>query len=216
MQYKICSVEKFSVKKLGKKLSCIVMDYIPHKDLSDIIKKKLSIKEIVKYAIGICEALSLIHNEGMTHRDIKPSNIKIDSLANAYIFDLEIAKIKDKISITSRDVVVGTLQYMSPEQTYSNPSLNYRSDIYSLGITLFEMIEGQVPFDSTASDYDEYKKEIMRKHREEEPPPIIRSDCPESLKEVVFTALKKDREERYSSAQEMADALTAVLESLNN
>jgi serine/threonine-protein kinase len=154
----------------------------------------------------IASALDYAHEQGVIHRDIKPQNILIDQ-SNAYLSDFGMVKsIFDTSNLTRRGTILGTPAYMSPEQCRS-PAVDKRSDIYSLGVVLFELLTGKLPFDSNLS------AGVMHMHMFVEPPTAasIRPEIPDEICAVVNKALAKEPDARYQTAGEMAAAFKAVL-----
>src|SRR5438132_2197538 len=157
-------------------------------------------------------ALDAAHAAGMIHRDLKSDNIRlVDSNGAdwAKVLDFGIAKIRERVGsydpgITAPNLIVGTPQYMSPEQCSQSSELDSRSDIYSLGVILYEMLIGHVPFTG------ESPTAIMMKHLQEAPPSVLeeRHDLPASVARVVAKALAKRPEDRYQSAGQLVEALT--------
>ena len=125
----------------------IAMEYVEGKTLREVIKSdELTIERITDISIQICEGLNEAHSKGITHRDIKPENILIDDKGKVKIVDFGLAKVKNiSKGITKQDSTVGTLKYMSPEQI-RNQNVDHRSDIWSFGVILYEMIAGKYPF----------------------------------------------------------------------
>jgi len=164
-------------------------------------------EEILRAARDIALALAFAHDTGVIHRDIKPSNILFDADGTAILTDFGIARaLAGYASRTGKQVVLGTPHYISPEQARGE-QLDGRTDIYSLGITMYRAATGDVPFRSS----DWY--ELARLHVEE-PPPAPRSKRPELSKpfeRIILTCMAKDREERYLSAAALADELDTLL-----
>jgi len=169
--------------------------------------------DAIRVARDIATALSHVHSMGVVHRDVKPENVLLAS-HGAVLLDFGHARAPAFMpSVDSHDAkryIVGTPNYVSPEQVSGRRVADSRSDIYSLGCVLLEMLTGQVPFAASSA------KESMQR-RLEEPPPDIRSlrpDVPEELASVLKRAMQIDPAERYMSAGQMADALTSTLELL--
>ncbi len=186
----------------------IAMRYLPTGTLEDrITEAGMPVKEAATIFSQIANALDYAHSMGIVHRDLKPANILIDAQSNAFLSDFGIAKsLEGTQNLTGTGSVVGTPTYMSPEQGLGEP-IDGRSDIYALGVMLFEMLTGRVPF------LAENPMAVMLKHINETPPTLneVRPGIPEAFEEIVAKALAKNREERYQSALEMADAVERAL-----
>lgn len=172
----------------------IVMEYVEGITLKTYIEKKgqLTFKESVSIAIQVARGIEAAHNKQITHRDIKPQNIIISKDGKVKVTDFGIAK-----AITSNTVstnAMGSVHYTSPEQARGGFS-DQRSDIYSIGITLFEMVTGQVPFDG------ETTVEVAMKHLQQEitPPSELVPDIPYSLEQIILKCTQKSSERRYES-----------------
>jgi serine/threonine protein kinase len=173
----------------------IAYEYIEGITLDKYIKQKsLSISEIENISIQILEALYYAHSNNIIHRDIKPSNIMI-AKGTVKILDFGIAKQELAATVTKTGLFMGSPHYVSPEQIEGH-DIDYRSDIYSFGIVLYEMIEGKVPFSSDTP------WGIIRAHLDKSIPEITR-DAPTYLKEIVKKCLFKKKEYRFRSAQEI-------------
>jgi len=188
----------------------IAMEILQGKSLRDHMREKeLHHNEIVHIGVQIAEALDFAHRKGIVHRDIKPSNIIIDPDGNAKITDFGIAHIEDP-TITQQTIpgeILGTPLYMSPEQVKSNP-VDGRSDLYSLGILLYEMATGTSPFkgDNFAS--------IFQAILQDTPPAPELNDSPMSrnLSTLIMKSLSKDPDQRFQTGLEMAQRLKACLQ----
>ncbi len=185
----------------------ITMEYVSGENLKSFIKraKRLDIGSAVSLAKEICEGLAAAHKLGVVHRDLKSSNIMIDKEGEARIMDFGIARSIESKKLTGEGKVVGTPQFMSPEQV-GGEELDRRSDIYSFGIILFEMLTGKVPFDGDTS------LSIAYQHKNE-PPPNPRdfnTQIPNSLSQLILKCLEKNRDERYQSADELLSNLTKI------
>jgi serine/threonine-protein kinase len=186
----------------------IVMEYIEGDTLSDIARSKgaISPEQAIPVFRQILLALDYAHRKNIIHRDIKPSNIMVSSQGIVKVMDFGIAKIvgsSKQLTMTGRKV--GSIPYMSPEQI-TQKNIDHRSDLYSLGITLYQVLTGRVPFDST-SDF-----EVMKAHLED-PPPSPRSLDPrisKKVEEVILKSIAKKPEERYQTAIELRNALSNV------
>jgi hypothetical protein len=161
----------------------------------------------------ICQALSALgyaHERGVVHRDIKPANIMVTPAGQVKLMDFGIAKAVADRRLTMTGTTLGSLFYMSPEQVKGSTDLDGRSDLYSVGVSLYEMVTGQRPFKGD-SDYS-----IMVAHLEQQPVPPIQIDptLPVMLNEIILTAIQKDREARFQTAQAFRAALETVAGSL--
>ena len=178
----------------------ISMEYVRGEDLSSLIRRteKLTAGKAVLIARQVAEGLGEAHKLGVVHRDLKPGNIMVDKEGNAKIMDFGIARSQTLPGTTAEGVIIGTPEYMSPEQVEGKPA-DQRSDIYSMGIILYEMVTGRPPFagDTPFS--------IAYKHRHEEPedPRKLNPHVPDALNRVILRCLEKDREARYQTAQEL-------------
>ncbi len=185
----------------------ITMEYVPGENLKSFIKraKRLDIGSAVSLAKEICEGMAAAHRLGIIHRDLKSSNIMIDDEGEARIMDFGIARSLESKKLTGDGKVVGTPQYMSPEQI-SGEELDRRTDIYSFGIILYEMLTGKVPFDGDTS------LAIAYQHKNEPPlnPRDFNPQIPNNLSQFILKCMEKDREERYQSAEELFSELTKI------
>ncbi len=183
-----------------KETHFITMEYVAGEDLKSRIRreKKISQEETVRIAQQICEGLSEAHKLGVIHRDLKPSNIMIDKAGNARIMDFGIARSLKAKGITVTGMMVGTPEYMSPEQV-EGKDVDQKSDIYSLGVILYEMLTGQVPFTGDAPLSIAYK----HKHEQPQDPRKIDDRITEAMSSLVLKCLEKDTERRYQNAGEV-------------
>jgi serine/threonine protein kinase len=187
----------------------IVMRYMDGGSVDDLLAKSpIPPGQTLQIIQQIAPALDYAHREGVLHRDLKPSNILLDANEDAYITDFGIARILGTPSnrLTTSGVV-GTPSYMSPEQAQGH-ELDGRSDVYALGVVLFEMLTGVRPFEGE-SPYN-----VAVKHVTEAPPSIcaVNARLPRSLDAVLYKALAKNRDVRFQTANELAQALQAALE----
>jgi serine/threonine protein kinase/tetratricopeptide (TPR) repeat protein len=189
----------------------ITMEYVAGEDLKSMIRmsKRLSIGTAVGIAKQICEGLAEAHALGVVHRDLKPSNIMIDKDGNVRIMDFGIARSLKGKGITGAGVMIGTPEYMSPEQVEGKEA-DQRSDIYSLGVIIFEMVTGRVPFDGDTP------LSIAHKHKYEPPqdPKKINPQISEDLSAVILRCLEKDKENRYQSAADLRSELEKIEQGL--
>jgi serine/threonine-protein kinase len=186
----------------------IVMRYMPMGTLKDIMgRTKLPLEDIAHIYMQIGSAMDYAHRNGVIHRDIKPSNIMIDGDGNAYLTDFGIAHIAEQgQSLTGTGMTVGTPGYMAPEQTMGI-DVDARADVYSLGAMLFELVTGRAPYIADTP------MAILLKHLNDPIPSAreIDPDTSSDLDQIIHKALAKDRDERYQSAGELADALVQLL-----
>ena len=189
----------------------ITMEYVPGEDLKSSIRRMgpLGAGKTVFIAKQVCEGLAEAHRLGVIHRDLKPQNMMIDKDGNSRIMDFGIARSVKGKGITGAGVMVGTPEYMSPEQAEVK-EVDQRSDIYSLGVILYEMVTGRVPFEG------ETPLGIAMKHKSEIPkdPREISSQIPEDLSTVILKCLEKDKENRYQSAGEVRSELARIEEGI--
>ena len=187
------------------------MEHIEGESLVDFIRKRdHSIEKIIDLSIQICEGLAKAHQAGTVHRDIKPSNILIDKEGRAKILDFGLAAIKGVDKLTKTGSTMGTLHYMSPEQTRGEV-LDERSDIFSFGVVLYEMITGQLPFKG------DHEPAIIYSIGNEEPEPLARykTGVPDELQRIVGKMLAKDRNLRYQHADELTADLRGLVSAID-
>lgn len=186
----------------------IVMELVKGKTLKEIIVEDgaLSWKWAVKVAMQIASALEMAHRNNIIHRDIKPHNIIITEDGVAKVTDFGIAKAVSNSTITAFGTTIGSVHYFSPEHARGGFT-DAKSDLYSLGVVMYEMVTGRVPFDSDTP------VSVALKHMQEEPvePMIIKPDLPKSVNDIILKAMKKNTEERYASATEMLRDLERAL-----
>jgi serine/threonine protein kinase/Tfp pilus assembly protein PilF len=189
----------------------ITMEYIPGGDLKRFIRrsKQLSIETAVSIAKQICEGLVEAHRLGVVHRDLKPNNIMIDDDGNARIMDFGIARSLETKGITGAGVMIGTPEYMSPEQVESK-EIDQRSDIYSLGIILYEMMTGRLPFEGDTP----FAVGVKQKSELPENPRTFNSRITEDLSRLILKCLEKEKEKRYQSAGEVRSGLSGIEQGL--
>jgi len=189
----------------------ITMEYVPGEDLKTVIKRTGSLPEdeAVPIAGQVCEGLMEAHRLGVVHRDLKPQNIMIDRDGNVRIMDFGIARSLAAKGVTEAGMIIGTPDYMSPEQV-EGMEADARSDIYALGATLYEMVTGRVPFEGDTALI------IALKHKAEIPlgPKEINPQLSEGLSTVILKCLEKDREKRYQTAEELLAELRCLEEGL--
>ena len=190
-------------------LPYMVMEYVDGPDLKDYIRENspLDLREVIQIMDQILSAVALAHKHNVIHRDLKPQNILMDKRGNIKIADFGIAVALNQSSITQTNSVMGSVHYMSPEQTRGG-LVTRQSDIYSLGIILYELITGTVPFNGDTP------VSIALKHAQEPIPSIRKKDrsVPQALENVVLKATAKDPRDRYPSAQAMKADLDSSLD----
>jgi serine/threonine protein kinase len=188
-------------------LSYFVMKYVPDRTLGDLMGKPLDLAQVSHYVDQVAGALDHAHARGILHRDVKPANMLLEG-DWLLLTDFGLAKITEATTaITSTGHIFGTPAYVSPEQAEGSP-LDHRTDIYSLGIVLYQMVLGRVPFEGTTA------MRIINKHIYEPPPPprSLRPDLPEPIEQVMLKALAKKPADRYDHPGDLAQAFREALE----
>lgn len=200
-------VNIFDVGEEGS-LHYLVMEYVPGKTLKEYIidNSPVAPEQAVKIMKQLASALAHAHQNQIVHRDIKPQNILMDAEGNVKISDFGIAMALSATSYTQTNSVLGTVHYLSPEQARGGTA-NKKSDIYSLGIVMFELLTGKLPFSGESA------VSIALKHLQTETPSLreIVPSMPQSLENVVLKATAKNTQHRYQSANEMEEDLSTVL-----
>ncbi len=189
----------------------ITMEFVPGEDLKSFIHraKQLSIGTAISIARQVCEGLEEAHRQGVVHRDLKPGNIMIDKDGDAKIMDFGIARSLTGRGITGAGVLIGTPEYMSPEQV-DGQDVDQRSDLYSLGVILYEMVTGRLPFAG------ETPLSIAHKQKYEAPvdPKKLNTQLPDDLARIILKCLAKDRDKRFQSAAELGTELGRIAQAL--
>ncbi|HEY9898507.1 MAG TPA: protein kinase [Pantanalinema sp.] len=188
----------------------MAMELLEGKSLGDFLeqKKSFSIKQVVDISVQICAALDYAHQAGVVHRDIKPDNIMLADTGAVKLTDFGVARVKSDLpSMTTTGTTLGTIAYISPEQLCDSRLVDGRSDLFSLGALIYEMLTFKTPFD--AGNLGGTILNIM--NAAPTPPSEINAQVPPKLEAVVLRALKKTPEERYNRAAEMGHALSAAL-----
>jgi eukaryotic-like serine/threonine-protein kinase len=188
----------------------IAMEYLEGSTLKDIVVRRgpLPVEDAIGFARDVLEALRFAHRKGLVHRDIKPHNVMCDSDRRVKVTDFGIAR-AGASQMTEAGSIIGTAQYLSPEQARGG-AIDHRSDLYSVGVVLYELLTGTVPFAGATP------VEIAMKHLSSvpEPPSARRPEVPEALDQIILRALAKDPDERYQTAEEMDAELARVAEGL--
>jgi serine/threonine protein kinase len=186
---------------------CIVMEFVRGAVVQELLPLKW--EEAIALLLQVLSALDCAHTLGVLHRDMKPENIIIDISGTVKVMDFGIAYAVGSDRMTREKSLIGTMEYMPPERILGR-DITARSDIYSLGILLFEMLSGKLPF-GTMSEYD-----LLRWQVEQNAPPVTGFvDVPPVLNGVIARAMNKDPEQRYASCAAMAQDLTPLLHGVN-
>jgi len=185
----------------------ITMEFVPGDDLKSLIRRmgRLSPGQAITITKQVCDGLAEAHKTGVVHRDLKPQNIMIDQDGNARIMDFGIARSLEGKGITGAGVMIGTPDYMSPEQV-DGKETDQKSDIYSLGVILYEMVTGQAPFEGDTPFT------VGVKHKSETPkdPKELNPQIPDDLSHIILNCLEKEKNNRYQSAGELRSELTTL------
>jgi tetratricopeptide (TPR) repeat protein len=180
------------------------MDFVEGQDLRSVLleKSKLAPELAARIMLQICRALEAAHNEGVIHRDLKPQNVMLDASGRVYVMDFGIARSAHLPGMTQTGVLIGTPEYMSPEQGRGD-KLTERSDIFSLGIILYELLVGKSPY------YSDTPLATLWKRMQEKatPPIVVDPTLPQALSSIVVKALEIEPEKRFATAGEMAHQL---------
>jgi eukaryotic-like serine/threonine-protein kinase len=189
----------------------LVMEYVASQSLAELLadQGRLPPRRAAELAIEVCKALAAAHAQGVVHRDVKPANVLVGEDGRVKVTDFGIAKAAATATLTGTGTVLGTAAYLSPEQAQGGP-VDARSDLYSLGCVLYELLCGSPPFGSGA-DSPAVAVATRQLHQPPEPPSARNPQVDPELDAVVLTALAKDPAHRYQSAVELEDALERVL-----
>jgi len=182
----------------------ITMDFVEGQDLRSLLleKGKLAPEQVARIMLQICRALEAAHAEGVIHRDLKPQNIMLDASGRVYVMDFGIARSACFSGMTQTGALIGTPEYMSPEQGRGE-KLTERSDIFSLGIIFYELLTGKSPYHS-----DTPFATLWKRMTQKAPPPVVADPAlPQALSDIVAKALEIEPKNRFASAQEMAQQL---------
>ena len=193
-------------------INYIVMEYVKGKTLKDIIKQvgKMNYETSISVAIQIAKALDCAHRNNIIHRDVKPQNILVTEDGIMKVTDFGIAKSATSETITNTSTIMGSAHYLSPEQAKGS-FIDCRTDLYSLGVVLYEMVTGTLPFQADTA------VTIALKHLQEEvvPPKNLNSKVPDSLNQLILKAMQKEPIKRYQSAKEMIADLQKIKDNPN-
>jgi serine/threonine protein kinase/class 3 adenylate cyclase/uncharacterized membrane protein HdeD (DUF308 family) len=191
----------------------LAMEYVPGGALNDLIKREglLPADKALGLTLQVAQALRLAHQRGIVHRDVKPQNVLLTEEGEAKVADFGIAKAMDTTAITRTGSVLGTPQYLSPEQALGQPATP-KSDLYSLGVALYEMLTGELPHNA------ETPAAVLVKHIRGElrPPREINPDVPEQLNDVAVRLLAREPEDRYPDAGALVEDLERISKGLVN
>jgi len=194
-----------------KGLYYMIMEYVQGEDLKSTLRRvgPLSAGKAVLIANQICKGLSEAHSLGIIHRDLKPQNIMIDKQGNVRIMDFGVSRFVKGKSITDVGTVIGTPEYMSPEQA-SAKEVDHRSDLYSVGVIIYEMVTGRTPFSGDTA------LNIAIKHKTEKPtePKELNEQIPNELNQLILKCLEKDRQQRYQDVNELLAELKKIEEGI--
>ncbi len=199
----ICTVHEFDE---AEEKTFISMAYIEGQSLKKKIESgPLELDEALRIATQVAEGLQIAHKKGIVHRDIKSANIMVDDRNQAKIMDFGLARMTGGTLLTQEGMAMGTIAYMSPEQARGE-EIDQRTDIWSLGVVLYEILSGRLPFKG------EQDQAIVYSILNEKPKPItdLRTEIPMSIGQVVSKALEKNPDERYQQVEELLDDLKSI------
>ncbi len=195
-----------------EELHYIVMEYVKGKTLKDVIKQvgKMNYETAISIALQIAKALDCAHRNNIIHRDVKPQNILVTEDGIMKVSDFGIAKSASSATITNTTTIMGSAHYLSPEQAKGS-FIDCRTDLYSLGIVIYEMVTGVLPFEADSP------VTIALKHIQEQAiePKKINSKIPDSLNLLIMKAIEKDPNKRYQSAKELGGDLQKIKDNPN-
>ena len=189
----------------------IVMPFIEGETLEKLLARqgRLTMERAVELCCQVCEGLACVHDHGVMHRDLKPANILIrETDGQALLTDFGIARAIGSERLTMTGMVVGTAEYLSPEQASGSSRDDLRGDVYSVGILLYEMLTGQVPFRHANA------AQVLMKQVSSPPPPprLILPELPSAMEQVILRALAKDPDDRFQTVREFRDAVLAAVD----
>lgn len=200
----ICDIHEIGETEGGQLF--IVMAYYEGETLKKkVSSNQLSVDSVIDMAIQVAQGLAQAHEHGITHRDIKPANVMITNDGVAKILDFGLAKLAGQIGLTKAGTTLGTVAYMSPEQTHGQ-EVDHRADVWAFGVMLYEMLTGQLPFKG------EYEQAVIYSilNEEPEPPAVLRAEAPMELERIILKALAKKPAERYQHVDELLADLNNV------
>jgi len=203
----ICTVYEFDE---AEEKTFISMAYIEGQSLKKKIESgPLELDEALRIATQVAEGLQEAHKKGVVHRDIKSANIMVTEKGQAMIMDFGLARVRGGTLVTKEGMTMGTIAYMSPEQARGE-EVDHRTDIWSLGVVLYEMFSGQLPFKG------EHDQAVVYSILNEQPKPVtdLRSNIPMALEQVVGKALEKNLDERYQHMEELLNDLKSIAEGI--
>jgi serine/threonine protein kinase/lipoprotein NlpI len=199
----ICTVHEFDE---AEDKTFISMAYVEGQSLRKKLESgPLELDEALRIATQVAEGLKEAHTKGVVHRDIKSANIMIDARGLVKVMDFGLARVAGSTLVTREGMTMGTVTYMSPEQARGR-EVDHRTDIWSFGVMLYEMITGKLPFQG------EHEQAVIYSVLKEKPEPIsnLKPDIPKSIEQVVSKALEKDPNKRYQQAEELLDDLKSI------
>ena len=188
-------------------ITYLAMRYLQAGTVKDILAHgALPLADVAKLLSDISSALDYAHSQGIIHRDVKPSNVLVDKQGNAYLTDFGIAKVLEGAADFTGSSVLGTPTYMAPEQTLGKPA-TAQSDIYSLGVMLYEMVVGKPPFEADTP----MAIALMHVHEPLPLPRKIKDDIPEAVELIILKALAKDPKDRFQTANDLARVFASAI-----
>jgi serine/threonine protein kinase len=203
-------------------ITFLVMELVEGRTLAEVVTAGgLPLTTVLAHGLQLADALSAAHAQGITHRDLKPSNVMVTPAGRLKVLDFGLAKLKEQIAphevtianptITGAGQIVGTVAYMSPEQA-SGTTIDHRSDLFSLGVMLYELATGQRPFKGDSG------VTLLASILKDTPPPVseVRPDLPREFTRIVRRALAKDPEQRYQTAKDLRNDLQEVKDELTS
>jgi serine/threonine protein kinase/Tfp pilus assembly protein PilF len=204
----ICNIHEIEETEDGRMY--IAMAFYEGESLREMIKREaLKAGEAIDLAIQVAQGMAKAHEKGIVHRDIKPANIRITDDGVAKIVDFGLAKLAGQVKLTREGTTVGTVAYMSPEQARGE-EVDKRTDIWSLGVVLYEMLAGRMPFKG------DFEQTLIHSILKSEPEPIskFRKDLPAGLENIIAKTLSKNLSSRYQTMDELIEDLKAVAQGL--